>query len=92
MKYNLVVCGGTFDHFHRGHKEFLRYILSISRKVLIGLTTDKYVKAKNNSKWVEDYQLRKQKIMEFLESKYNQQTNKYYDKNNLKYFKGPVNK
>ena len=66
-KYNLVVCGGTFDHFHRGHREFLRYILSISKKVLIGLTTDKYVKAKNSSEWIDAYQLRKQKIMEFLD-------------------------
>ncbi|MEK7518103.1 MAG: pantetheine-phosphate adenylyltransferase [Patescibacteria group bacterium] len=66
-KYNLVVCGGTFDHFHRGHREFLRHILSISRRVLIGLTTDKFVKSKNNSQWVESYQLRKRKIMEFLD-------------------------
>lgn len=66
-KYNLVVCGGTFDHFHKGHREFLRHILSISRKVLIGLTTDKFVKSKNNSEWVEDYQVRKHKIMEFLD-------------------------
>ena len=53
MKYKLVVCGGTFDHFHRGHREFLRHILSVSSKVLIGLTTDKYLKEKNDKEWID---------------------------------------
>lgn len=67
MRYNLVVCGGTFDHFHKGHKEFLRYTLSLGNNVLIGLTSDKFVKSKKNSEWVEDYKLRKQQIEEFLD-------------------------
>lgn len=66
MKYNLVVCGGTFDHFHKGHKKFLRYALSIGNNVLLGLTSDKFIKSKNNSEWIEDYQSRKQRIEEFL--------------------------
>ncbi len=43
MKYKLVVCGGTFDHLHAGHISFLRGILSMSEKVIIGLTSDMYV-------------------------------------------------
>ncbi len=66
-KYNLVVCGGTFDHFHKGHRAFLRDVLSIGNKVLIGLTTDRYIKAKNNSQRIEDYTLRKQQVEEFLD-------------------------
>lgn len=66
MKYNLVVCGGTFDHFHKGHKEFLRYALSKSLKLLIGLTTDKYVKEKNKGERVDNYQTRKQQLEQFL--------------------------
>jgi len=66
MKYNLAVCGGTFDHFHKGHREFLRYALSICNKLLIGLTTEKYVKAKNGGEGIENYKLRKQQLEEFL--------------------------
>lgn len=67
MKYKLAVCGGTFDHFHKGHREFLRHILAISDKVLLGLTSDKFVKSKNKSEWVEDYRLRRKQIEEFFE-------------------------
>lgn len=66
MKYNLVVCGGTFDHFHKGHGEFLRHILAISKNAVVGLTTDKFVKSKENSEWIEGYQLRKRAIENFL--------------------------
>src|SRR5438034_4309091 len=40
--YNIVVIGGTFDHLHEGHKEFLRFAFQNSRNVLIGLTSDTY--------------------------------------------------
>lgn len=66
MKYNLVVCGGTFDHFHKGHREFLRHGLAISKKVLIGLTTDEYVKSKNKSGYIDGFKKRKQKLEKFL--------------------------
>jgi len=68
MKYNLAVCGGTFDHFHKGHREFLRYALSLSQKLLIGLTTETYVKEKNKGERVDDYQTRKQELEQFLKA------------------------
>lgn len=42
MKYKLVVCGGTFDHFHQGHVAFLQSALAVSSHVLIGITSDAY--------------------------------------------------
>ncbi len=66
MKYKLVVCGGTFDHFHKGHREFLRHALSISNKLLVGLTSDAYVKTKGDSGWIEDYKVRKQSLEDFF--------------------------
>ena len=64
--YNLVVCGGTFDHFNKGHREFLRYALSKSLKLLIGLTTDAYVKEKNKTEGVDSYRIRKLQLEKFL--------------------------
>lgn len=66
MKYKLVVCGGTFDHFHRGHEGFLLFILSLSDKVLLGLTTDKYILDKKLNSSIENYNKRKNSIEEFF--------------------------
>lgn len=44
MKYKLAALGGTFDRLHKGHREFLKYALSLSENILIGVTSDAYVK------------------------------------------------
>lgn len=81
MPNNLVVCGGTFDHFHKGHKKFLNYALSLSRRLIVGLTSDDYIKsAKYNpsaslraraqsAKLIEDYKIREKSVKEFLVQK-----------------------
>ena len=66
MEYDLVVCGGTFDHFHKGHREFLRYALSISKKLLVGLTSDNYVKAKDKFDCVEEFRTRVNNLENFF--------------------------
>ncbi len=70
--YNLVVCGGTFDYFHKGHREFLRFALSLGKKVMIGITSDAYIKSSKfkvqSSKFIESYTERKESIERFLET------------------------
>ncbi|MBI2028256.1 MAG: pantetheine-phosphate adenylyltransferase [Candidatus Levybacteria bacterium] len=70
MKYNLVVCGGTFDHFHKGHEEFLRFSLSHGNNLIIGLTSDEYVRKSKvkdqKSKLIELYEERKISLLNFL--------------------------
>lgn len=69
--YSLVVCGGTFDHFHKGHELFLSFAFTKGERVIIGLTTKKYVekfkkeKYKNN----DSYIVRKKNIDTFLKKK-----------------------
>ncbi len=65
-KYSLVVCGGTFDHFHRGHEAFLRYALSLSEHVLLGITSDEYTKQKPYSFSIFALQKRKYEVESFL--------------------------
>lgn len=73
MKYNLVVCGGTFDHFHKGHEDFLNHALSLGGRLIVGLTSGDYVEnsklKKQNSKLIEDYRIRKKSLEKFLSQK-----------------------
>src|SRR3989338_4577815 len=49
-KFKTAVLGGTFDHFHKGHKNFLEHGLSISKRLVVGLTSDEFVKKIKNQK------------------------------------------
>lgn len=65
-----VVCGGTFDLFHKGHKEFLRFAFSQGNQIIIGLTTDKYVQRFKNLSNIEPFEIRKKSLEEFIQSEY----------------------
>jgi cytidyltransferase-like protein len=63
-KYKIVASGGTFDMFHKGHREFLRYQLSLSEKVLLGITSDNFITLKKHS--VSPFAVRKKSVTSFL--------------------------
>jgi pantetheine-phosphate adenylyltransferase len=67
-KFNLVVCGGTFDLFHSGHKAFIQDALNLSEKVLLGITEDGYVQNFKRGLGIEDFQSRKFAVEQFLNS------------------------
>jgi len=67
-KYKLLVCGGTFDLFHKGHKTFIRQVLDISDKVILGLTSDLYVQSFKNGNKIESFEVRKNTVEQFLDS------------------------
>lgn len=66
MRFNTVCLGGTFDHFHKGHREFLKTALLYGKKVIIGITSDNFVKSKKLSSQIELFQERKRAVLEFI--------------------------
>ncbi|QQG40973.1 MAG: pantetheine-phosphate adenylyltransferase [Candidatus Levyibacteriota bacterium] len=68
--YHLVACGGTFDHFHKGHKDFLQFAIFQTNKLIIGITSDKYIENSKlktqNSKLIESYEERRKNVEDFL--------------------------
>lgn len=65
-KYNIVVTGGTFDHLHRGHKAFLLAQFALSEKVLIGITSDAYIKKYKTQQHSASFVHRTARLKEFL--------------------------
>ncbi len=67
MEYKIVVCGGTFDHLHKGHEDFLHFIFSVGEKVIIGLTSDSFTAAHKDHVSLESYEVRYKTLCNFLE-------------------------
>jgi len=64
--FNNVVLGGTFDHFHKGHKALLKKAFDIGKKVTIGISTEKLYKDKFLSETIEPFKIRKKSIKKYI--------------------------
>lgn len=64
-KYRLAACGGTFDHFHRGHRKFLKFALQNADKLVIGITSDNY--PDNKREEIEHFSIREKSVVSFLD-------------------------
>lgn len=65
-KYKHTVIGGTFDHFHLGHKKLIDYAFKISEKVSIAIATGKLFKNKFLKTTIESYETRKKSVVDYL--------------------------
>lgn len=66
MDYKLIICGGTFDRLHDGHKAFLRFAFSKGEKVIIGLTSDAYIRMFKPGQNILPFEERKKILEDFL--------------------------
>ena len=55
--FALTALGGTFDIIHVGHIALIQKAVSISEKIIIGLTSDSFI-SKNHKKNVNNFQQR----------------------------------
>ncbi|ABL77819.1 phosphopantetheine adenylyltransferase [Thermofilum pendens] len=62
------VVGGTFSLLHRGHRRLLRFALLCSQELLVGVTSDEYVKERGKSHPVEPYEVRALSVLTFLKT------------------------
>ena len=69
MEYNLVALGGTFDIIHAGHLALLDKGFSISKKVIIGLTSDE-LGEKKGKKLLHSFQIRYSTLEYLLKEKF----------------------
>lgn len=68
MDYKTVVCGGTFDHLHKGHEAFLRFVFATGEHVVIGLTSDAFLAAHKPHPSLQSYKKRYEQLTQFLEN------------------------
>lgn len=71
--YRVVAIAGTFDHLHKGHEFFISEAFKVGKKVMIGLTSDRFANAKiSNIKaqiQIQNFQIRKEELEKFLRVK-----------------------
>lgn len=63
--YTHLVLGGTFDHLHDGHKDFLSRALSKADKVTIGLTKASMNTSKILADQIQPWKIRQRQIAEY---------------------------
>ncbi len=66
-KYSHVVLGGTFDHFHNGHKALIDKAFSIGEKVTIGIAKKNLYKNKLLAESIEPFAIRHTAVSNYLQ-------------------------
>lgn len=67
--YATVATGGTFDHLHAGHKRLLERSFEVGDRVIIGLTSDEFVR-REGKKPDLSYAKRKKELADYLEERF----------------------
>ena len=65
-KFETVAIGGTFDMFHSGHRALLLKAFEVGNRVLIGLSSDDFVKALGKPRKIASYAKRLEELKNFL--------------------------
>lgn len=67
MREEVVAVGGTFDRLHDGHRALIVEAFRLGHRVIIGITSDSYVK-KSGKSGVAGYGERRKGVLSFLKS------------------------
>jgi pantetheine-phosphate adenylyltransferase len=67
-QYRVVGLGGTFDHFHKGHEQFILFAASLAAHLQIGVTTQKFIQKKPLAELCESYKVRSKAVTTFCKN------------------------
>ena len=67
--FNITALGGTFDIIHVGHIELIQKAVSISDKIIIGLTSDAFI-SKNDKKIRNNFDQRSENLEKIIHEKF----------------------
>ena len=67
--FNTTALGGTFDIIHIGHIELIQKAVSISDKIIIGLTSDAFI-SKNDKKIINNFEQRYENLEKIIHEKF----------------------
>ncbi|MHA1711377.1 MAG: phosphopantetheine adenylyltransferase [Candidatus Freyarchaeota archaeon] len=65
-RFGVVVVGGTFDEFHKGHRALLLKALEVGDRVLVGLCSDEFASRMKKPHRVATYEERLKELMSFF--------------------------
>ena len=68
-KFEAVAVGGTFDMFHRGHRELLKKAFKVGNRVLIGLCSDDFVENMRKPHGIASYAKRLEDLENLLKKR-----------------------
>lgn len=66
--YKHAALGGTFDHFHNGHKRIIDFAFHIAEKITIGITKEELISAKQYKDSIESFETRKENVLNYIET------------------------
>ncbi len=64
-RFSKVAVGGTFDRLHPGHRRILSVALRLGERVVIGVTTDAFVR-REGKRGVEPHERRVRRVRRFV--------------------------
>ena len=67
--FNLTALGGTFDIIHDGHLILIQKAISVSEKIIIGLTSDSFI-AKTGKKITNNFEQRFENLEKIIHEKF----------------------
>ncbi|MDC0142295.1 pantetheine-phosphate adenylyltransferase [Candidatus Nitrosopelagicus sp.] len=67
--FNITALGGTFDIIHVGHIELIQKAVSISDKIIIGITSDAFI-SKNGKKIINNFEQRSENLEKIIHEKF----------------------
>lgn len=65
MPETITALGGTFDHFHVGHQQFLTAAAQLGQPLIIGITSDALIQHKKHADSLESYTQRLASVTKF---------------------------